>query len=103
MNKSIYQQALERAGGLYCELCGSNNMVTLHHILKGSKRKSCERLETIIFLCYSCHLDSKTGVHFNHQLDLKLKLQLQKLYFSQGLDENAVRAKMGNRLYLEEE
>ena len=100
MNKLVYKQALERSQGL-CEICKSNNKVELHHILYGNgKRKQCERLESVIFLCYKHHRGTN-GVHGKngHILDLKLKLKVQNTYFNKGLTEDEVRELMGGRIY----
>ena len=100
MNKLVYKQAFERSNGL-CEICGSNNGVELHHILYGNgNRKKCERVETVIFLCYEHHRGTK-GIHGRdgHKLDLKLKQKLQQYYFDEGIREIEVRKLMSDRLY----
>ena len=101
MNKKIYAEVFERAGGTYCELCGSNNEVQLHHIVKGSgKRKVCERTESVIFLCWAHHY-GKFGIHGmeGKALDLKLKLYLQDIYKQQGMNEDTIRKWMGGKIY----
>jgi hypothetical protein len=102
MDRKVYAAVMEKSEG-YCFVCHKyfGEQLELHHILR---RKGVEAdINNCVMLCNYHHRDSKAGAHGNHQLDLKLKLQLQELYFSQGLDEDEVRIKMGNRLYIEEE
>ena len=101
MNKKVYEKVLERSQGL-CEICGSNNIVELHHIVKGNgKRNKCETVEGCIMLCFEHHKGT-SGVHgrMGHALDIILKLQLQEKYFKQGKSEDEVRKLMGGKLYI---
>lgn len=103
MNKKVYQQALERSQSGLCEVygCNSNNSTQLHHIIKGKgKRTQCERIESVLFVCWEHHHGNK-GIHGKdgHELDLKLKLDLQQRYFDMGMAEEEVRRWMGGRLY----
>lgn len=96
----FFDEIMERAN-YRCELCGSGNMVEIHHLLGGSgRRKQQERKETLMALCYECHRGT-WGIHgkYGNQLDIKLKQELQDYYFSKGKDEDEVRRLMGGRLY----
>ena len=86
-----------------CELCGSKSGLQHHHIVKKSQGGG-NNIENIILLCWHCH-HSTTGVHGRegHKLDLKLKLDLQDRYRSQGKSKEEIRHLMGGRIYLEEE
>lgn len=100
MNKQVAEAVLERSKGL-CELCGSNDRVSLHHIIGGSgKRKQHEAPETVIALCYSHHMGDY-GVHGKNgsQLNWNLKKTVQGYYLAQGLSEDEIREKMGGKLY----
>ena len=101
MDKKIAQAVMERSKGL-CEVCGAMDYnVQLHHIIGGrGKRKQHESIESVILLCWNCH-HSNHGVHGKNgkKLDLRLKGQLQEVYFKQGYSENEVREKMGGKLY----
>ena len=99
---NVREQALERSEGGLCEIegCKSNN-TQLHHIVKGKgKRTQCERIESVIFLCWGHHYGN-SGVHGKngHTLDLKLKLDLQQVYFNLNMTEEEVRKWMGGKLY----
>ena len=95
MNKKVFNQALKRSGGV-CEMCQSNDMVELHHIIYGQgKRTQCERIESVIMLCYEHH----KGEYGIHGLNMELRKKLQHTYFSMGLTEEEVRKWMGGRLY----
>jgi len=102
MDKKIYEQAAERSQGI-CEVdgCQSSNGLELHHIIYGSgKRKQCERLESVIFLCNSHH-HGNYGIHgmYGFTLNMKLKKKLQGTYFNSGMSETEVRKWMGGSLY----
>jgi len=61
-----------------CEECGLDTIVELHHIVSRKQLKSLELCKhNFAYLCYMHHRDSKTGVHFNRNLDKKYKLRLQ--------------------------
>jgi recombinational DNA repair protein (RecF pathway) len=61
----------------YCSECGTSYAET-HHIIY---RRHCKSLENcklnLIDLCYTHHRDHKEGVHFNKELDNRLKLEFQ--------------------------
>lgn len=84
-----------------CEICGSSHGVQRHHIVKRSQGGS-DNPTNLIWLCWEHH-HGTYGVHGRegHELDKKLKLQLQKKYFGQGFSEKEVRKKMGGRLYID--
>lgn len=99
MDKEIVQAVLERSQGL-CENCYGPG-AEFHHICFGSgKRKQHETKESVVLLCSRCHRGTN-GVHGREgrELDLKLKIRLQEVYFNQGYAEHEVRIKMGGRLY----
>ncbi|MGX7745663.1 hypothetical protein [Rhodopseudomonas parapalustris] len=73
MNKKVYNAVKERSGG-QCENCGAP-YTQEHHIFGGNgRRKKCEMVETVFDLCWACH-EGPEGVHFNRELDLKLKIK----------------------------
>lgn len=96
-----YQEIIKRSKGR-CEVCGGmNGEVQMHHIISGhGKRKQHENIDSIICLCWECH-HSNEGVHGKNgrELNLKLKVKLQKTYFKQGYSEEKVREMMGGKLY----
>lgn len=57
-----------------CYVCGCTGYVEEHHIFHGTaNRKKSERHGLKVWLCYLHHRDSIVGVHFNSDLDRKLK------------------------------
>ena len=101
MNKKVYEEAFERSDGGLCEICTSHVGVQLHHIIYGNgKRTQCERIESVIFLCWEHH-HGNDGIHGKngHVLELELKLELQLTYFDMGMNEDEVRKWMGGKIY----
>jgi len=101
IDKKVYKEAFERSEGGGCEICGSYHKTELHHIIGGNgKRRQCERIESVLFLCWSCHhgdygIEGKYGSGF----DLELKLKLQETYYSMGMKEDEVRKWLGGKTY----
>lgn len=97
--KKLAPIVLEKSHGL-CKNCSSYG-TELHHIISGSgKRKQHQNEHSVILLCSECHR-GQNGVHGKNGniLNIKLKQDLQELYFEQGYSEDKVREKMGGRLY----
>ncbi|MCI6692526.1 MAG: hypothetical protein MR510_08625 [Clostridium sp.] len=62
----------------YCRICGTSYGIESHHIVKRSQNSNLINCKlNLIDLCYIHHRDHKKGVHFNKELDRKLKLELQ--------------------------
>ena len=68
-----------------------------HHIFYGTanRKKSDEDL-MCVFLCQYHHNGSNMGVHFNNELDLKLKKQGEKIWIKYYTDESE---NMEDRIY----
>lgn len=63
-----------------CLVCKSP-YVEDHHIFYGrGLRPLSEKHGLKVWLCYRHHRDHKTGVHFNKELDLKIKKVAQKKF-----------------------
>lgn len=62
-----------------CWVCGSP-YVHLHHIFFGANRKNSDKNGLTVYLCPEHHNMSNEGVHFNKDLDLKLKHTAQRAY-----------------------
>ena len=100
MQKKVYEEVKRRSHGL-CEICGSNHLVEVHHIIHGKgKRNQFETVESCIDLCWEHHRGTK-GVHGKdgHKLDIELKKKLQSKYFNMGYTESQVREMMGGKIY----
>lgn len=63
-----------------CYVCGTTYNIHEHHIIYGSNRKNSEKYGLKCYLCGKHHNLSNEGVHFNKELDLKLKQMAQKKF-----------------------
>lgn len=63
-----------------CWVCGTRLNIHKHHIYMGANRNNSENIGAWVYLCYYHHNGSRYGVHSNHELDLKLKKEAQRLY-----------------------
>lgn len=74
MSKSILQDRKE------CFLCGSTLELHEHHVIYGPFRKKAEHYGLKVWLCPVEHNMSDQGVHFNRELDLRLKQYAQEKF-----------------------
>lgn len=75
MAKSIMQT--ERR----CYVCGTTYDLHEHHIFFGTaNRKQSEKHGFKVFLCGRHHNLSNEGVHFDHELDLRIKRDCQRVF-----------------------
>lgn len=73
--KSIIQNNKE------CWVCGTTNDIHEHHIIYGTaNRRLSEKYGLKVWLCGKHHNLSNEGVHFNRELDLRLKQLAQKRF-----------------------
>jgi len=63
-----------------CYVCGRETNLHKHHIFGGANRKISERYGCWVYLCAYHHNMSYEGVHFNRDLDLKLKESCQMIW-----------------------
>lgn len=94
MANSIIQKSKE------CWVCKTPFNLHLHHIVGGNgRRKISDKNGFVVYLCAYHHDMSDAGVHFNKELDLKLKRTCQSKF-----EENHSRnewLKLIGRNYLE--
>lgn len=66
-----------------CYICGSTNNIHKHHIFFGTanRKKSDEDL-MCIYLCAAHHNMSTFSVHFNKELDIKIKQLAEKVWIN---------------------
>ena len=94
MSRSILQS--DRS----CYFCGSVIGLEEHHIFAGvANRKISEKYGCWCYLCPEHHNMSDVGVHFNRDLDKKLKIACQIAWESQFGDRAEFIKKFG-RSYL---
>ena len=73
--KSIIQENKE------CWVCGTTQDIHEHHILYGTaNRRLSEKYGLKVWLCGKHHNLSNEGVHFNRELDMRLKQLAQKRF-----------------------
>ena len=64
-----------------CLVCGKRTSINKHHIFAGNpNRQHSEHYGCWCYLCYEHHHGSVHGVHFNKELDLKIKQLAQKKF-----------------------
>jgi hypothetical protein len=81
-----------------CYICGSKKNLELHHIIYRRHKIEADE-DNCIILCDECHR-GENGVHGRDgfYVDLRLKLELQGIYFARRLSEDKVRLLMGGKL-----
>lgn len=75
--KSLFSQEKK------CYVCG-RTPVHKHHIYMGANRKISEAQGCWVYLCPQHHNMSNQGVHFNKELDDRLKRECQLLWERNG-------------------
>lgn len=64
-----------------CYVCGSKFSLHKHHVYYGvAHRKLAEKYGCWVYLCSYHHNGSNNGVHFNKELDLALKKEMQQAF-----------------------
>jgi hypothetical protein len=61
----------------FCYVCGTNQNIHCHHVFGGRNRKISEKYKMKVYLCAAHHNMSDYGVHFNPELDMRLKQMAQ--------------------------
>ena len=67
-----------------CYVCGTTFNLHRHHIFGGANRNKSERDGCWCWLCASHHNMSSKGVHFNRELDLRLKSFCEERWMSRN-------------------
>lgn len=73
-SKSIMQTQKE------CYITGSLTNLHRHHVFGGSKRKASEEWGCWVWLRAEYHNMSRLGVHFDHDLDIRIKRETQQRF-----------------------
>ena len=64
-----------------CRVCGTTYGLHEHHIFYGTaNRKQSEKHGFKVYLCGRHHNLSEEGVHFDHELDLRIKRDCQSVF-----------------------
>lgn len=78
-----------------CLVCRITHNLHKHHVFYGtSNRKQSEKYGLTVYLCARHHNMSNEGVHFNKELDLKIK-QLAQRKFEETHTREEFRAAFG--------
>lgn len=56
-----------------CYVCNINYNIHTHEVYYGKNRQKSIEDGCCIYLCGNHHNQSNSGIHFNHELDLKVK------------------------------
>lgn len=96
MSKSLISEDKE------CWVCHTTLNLHRHHIFYGRDNRTQSELQGCwCYLCGTHHNLSKRGVHFNKELDMRLKQECQRRWESnKGTREDFIR--LFGRSYLEE-
>lgn len=63
-----------------CYITGATDGTVKHHIYAGGRRKASDKWGCWVWLRWDWHNGASYGVHFNKELDLKLKRECQKRF-----------------------
>lgn len=63
-----------------CYITGKTVNLHRHHVFQGSRRKASEKWGCWVYLTADMHNMSNKGVHFNRELDLKIKKEMQEAF-----------------------
>lgn len=63
-----------------CFITGSTTRLHKHHCFSGGRRQASEKWGCWVWLRYDWHNGANYGVHFNHDLDIRLKRQCQEQF-----------------------
>ena len=61
-----------------CYVCGSPTNIHIHEVFFGKNRQKSIEDGCCIYLCGKHHNQSNQGIHFNHDLDLKAKKEMEE-------------------------
>lgn len=61
-----------------CYVCGGSQNIHIHEVFFGKNRQISIKDGCCVYLCGRHHNQSNEGVHFNHELDIKIKQIYQK-------------------------
>ena len=74
-----------------CYVCGTTYNLHRHHVYAGRNRQPSEKYGFWCYLCLYHHNGSNEAVHFNRELDLKLKEECQRRFEENGTREEFVK------------
>jgi hypothetical protein len=75
-----YKESILQKDYSACYLCGKSGWLECHHIFGKYQRKLSSEQGFTVFLCHDCHNERPNGVHFNREVDRRLKAECQRKY-----------------------
>ncbi len=63
-----------------CYITGQVINLHRHHVFQGSRRKASEKWGCWVWLTAEMHNMSNKGVHFNRELDMRIKQDMQRAF-----------------------
>lgn len=63
-----------------CYVCDTTSNIHIHETYYGKNRQKSIEDGCCVYLCGRHHNQSNLGVHFNHELDLEIKKQMEKCW-----------------------
>lgn len=73
-----------------CYVCKTTKDIHIHEAYFGRNRQNSIKDGCCVYLCGRHHNMSNEGVHFNHDLDLKIKKEMEKAwckYYNKTIDD----------------
>ena len=73
-----------------CLVCFTTLNIHTHEVFYGKNRKKSIEDGCCVYLCGKHHNQSNEGVHFNHELDMKLKREMQiawMMYYDKTIND----------------
>ena len=73
-----------------CLVCGTTQNINIHEVYYGRNRQKSIKEGCCVYLCGRHHNQSNQGIHFNHELDLKVKKLMETTwlkYYDKTIDE----------------
>ena len=73
-----------------CLVCGMPFNIHIHEVYFGKNRQKSIEDGCCVYLCGNHHNQSNEGVHFNHELDMKLKREMEIAwleYYNKTIDD----------------
>ncbi len=85
-----------------CYVCGTTYNLHVHHCFPGyGRRKVSDREGCWVYLCARHHNMSNDGVHFNHDLDTRIKQECQRRWEErEGVEDHSAFIALMGRNYL---
>lgn len=75
-----YKPSILQADTAHCYLCGRSVALECHHIFGKYQRKMSTEQGFTVMLCHDCHNERPNGVHFNREVDRRLKADCQRKF-----------------------